>query len=120
MRSFARAARVALAAGPLVALVLAAGCGGSKGSGEAASPGRPCTAKDDVKHAGRTGLEGAKTGVTTAGEGLKTFGKATAGLVEGGSDEASSKWKEGKADTKATAKDGAAKTRDEAHASPCP
>ena len=54
---------------------------------------------DDVEMGAKTGVAGAKTGVTTAGEGLKTFGSSAAGLVEGGSDEAKQRWKEGKKDT---------------------
>ena len=58
-------------------------------------------------------------GLTTAGAGVKQFGEATAGLVEGGSDEAKRRWKEGKGETKSTAHEGAEKTRQEAHSAPC-
>jgi hypothetical protein len=50
---------------------------------------------------------------------VKQFGEATAGLVEGGSDEAKRRWKEGKRETKSTAHEGADKTRQEAHSEPC-
>ena len=74
---------------------------------------------DDVKMGAKTGVAGAKTGVTTAGQGIKTFGRSAAGLVEGGSDEAKQRWKEGKEDTKATAHEGAGETKNEAHKPKC-
>lgn len=83
------------------------------------SASAPCGAKEDVQQAGRTGVAGAKTGVTTGVEGVKAFGDATAGLVEGGSDEAAARWREGKDKTKATAREGKAATKSEAHSEPC-
>ncbi len=94
------------------ALVLACGPSGKSASS-------PCGPKDDLKKAGRTGAEGAKTGVTTGVEGVKTFGSATAGLFEGGSDEAKRRWREGKEKTKDTAHEGSAATKAEYHAEPC-
>lgn len=76
-------------------------------------------AADDVAMAGRTGVSGAKTGVTTGVEGVKTFGSSAAGLVEGGSDEAKRRWADGKKDTKATAHEGAQETKREAHTPKC-
>jgi hypothetical protein len=55
----------------------------------------------------RTGVAGAKTGVTTGVEGVKAFRDSAAGLVEGGCDEAKKRWREGEKETKATAKEGA-------------
>ena len=74
---------------------------------------------DDVKMGAKTGVAGAKTGVTTAGQGIKTFGRSAAGLVEGGSEEAKQRWKEGKEETKATAHEGAADTKTEAKKPKC-
>lgn len=69
--------------------------------------------------AGRTGVEGAKTGVKTGVEGVKTFGGATAGLVTGGGDEAKERWREGKERTRATAHEGAGHTSNAAHSGKC-
>lgn len=74
---------------------------------------------DDVAMAGRTGVSGAKTGVTTGVEGVKTFGNSAAGLVEGGSDEAKRRWNEGKKETKAVAREGAQETKTQAHTPKC-
>lgn len=74
---------------------------------------------DDVKMGAKTGVAGAKTGITTAGQGIKTFGRSAAGLVEGGSEEAKQRWKEGKEDTKQTAHEGAADTKSEARKPKC-
>jgi hypothetical protein len=98
----------------LLAVALASACGGSERKASA-----PCGPEKDVEHAGRTGVEGAKTGVTTGVEGVKTFGDATAGLFEGGSDEAKRRWREGKERTKETAHEGAASTRAAARSAPC-
>jgi len=56
---------------------------------------------------------------TTAVEGVKTFGSATAGLVEGGTDEAKVRWKEGSAQTKKTARKGGAETKQESDVPQC-
>jgi hypothetical protein len=70
--------------------------------------------KAPVKTAGRcaemgakVGVAGAKTGITTGDEGVKAVGKAVGGFVEGGSDGADREWKQGKADTKRIAHEGA-------------
>ena len=62
----------------------------------------------------KTGAEGAKTGVTTGVAGVKQFGKAVGGFVEGGGEGAQREWNEGKVETKRTAKEGAAETKQEA------
>lgn len=64
-------------------------------------------------------MSGAKTGVTTGVEGVKTFGSSAAGLVEGGSDEAKKRWNDGKQETKSTAHEGAQETKKEAHTAKC-
>jgi hypothetical protein len=71
-------------------------------------------AKPAAKTAGRcaemgakVGFAGAKTGVTTGVEGVRTFGRAAGGLVESGSDGAQREWNQGKAETKRTAHQGA-------------
>lgn len=61
----------------------------------------------------RVGIAGAKTGVTTGIEGVKTAGKMVGGFVEGGSDAADREWKQGKAETKRTAHEGAGEVRQE-------
>lgn len=78
------------------------------------------TAGQCVEKGGRTGVAGAKTGVTTGVEGIKTFGKAVGGFVEGGSDQARRQWHEGKRETRRTANQGASETRREAHSPECP
>lgn len=97
-----------LALGLLSSLVVLGTISGCK---EAKSP--PCRddAADDVDVAGRTGVEGVKTGAKTAAEGAKTFGRATGGLFSGGKEEAKERWNEGKEETKKTAEEGAAKTK---------
>lgn len=102
----------------LVASALSTGCHSSH---DAKSAEAPCRAgpKDDVAMAARTGVSGAKTGVETGVEGVKTFGSATAGWVEGGSDEASRRWEKGKQETKDTAHSGASETRAEGSVPPC-
>jgi hypothetical protein len=99
----------------LFVAVFASACGSGGGTAPCRKPG----AVGGAEHGARTGVEGAKTGVKTAGEGIKTFGNSTAGLFEGGSDEAKKRWREGKAETKKTANEGAADTSAEAHAPPC-
>jgi hypothetical protein len=70
--------------------------------------------KPPAKTAGRcaemgakVSVAGAKTGVTTGVEGVKAAGKAVGGFVEGGSEGANREWKQGKAETKHTAHQGA-------------
>jgi hypothetical protein len=84
----------------LVAAALASACG-SDSKPPAKTAGR-C-----VEMGAKVGVAGAKTGVTTGVEGVKTFGKAVGGFVEGGSDGAQREWKQGKAETKRTAHEGA-------------
>jgi hypothetical protein len=93
------------------------GLAGCKSSTEQAKPvATPCTASDrEITTGVRTGVEGAKTGLTTGYEGAKTGVMTTAGLVEGGTDGAKTRWKEGKDETKQTARAGAADTKKEAH-----
>ena len=69
--------------------------------------------KPPAKTAGRCaemgakiGVAGAKTGITTGVEGVKTMGKAVGGLVQGGSEGAQREWKQGKEETKRTAHEG--------------
>ena len=104
-------AKLVLATACLTAL-LGAGCRGKDASA-------PCGPEGDVKRGARTGVSGAKTGVATGVEGVKAFGNATAGFVEGGSEEAKERWKEGKQQTKSTANEGSAATKSEAQSSPC-
>ena len=66
-----------------------------------------------------TAYAGAKTGVTTAIAGIKTFGESAGGLVEGGRKEAKEKWKKGAKETKKTARKGKAETKKEAHKPTC-
>jgi hypothetical protein len=81
--------------------------------------------KPPAKTAGRcaemgakVGFAGAKTGVTTGVEGVKTAGKAVAGFVEGGSEGAQREWQQGKAETKRIAHDGADEVRQESRDCP--
>lgn len=106
--------RAAAAAAFLVAVV---GCGSDPKTADSVDD--PCGPADDVERGAVTGVEGAKTGVTTAGEGVKAVGKTVGGFVDGGSDEASRKWQEGKADTRATANAGASDTESAANTKPC-
>lgn len=107
---------------PLIVLTVSAllfvGCGSS--TKDASHPSQPSQPVCGVEKGVKTGAEGAKTGVVTAVEGVKTFGSATAGLVQGGTDEAKERWKEGAAQTKETAKKGAANTKEESEQSRCP
>jgi hypothetical protein len=61
----------------------------------------------------KVGVAGAKTGILTGVEGVKAAGRAVGGLVEGGSDGAQREWKEGKAETKRTAHQGADEVKQE-------
>jgi hypothetical protein len=96
-----------------LATIVAGGCASSKNRPGAETAGQ-CANKG-----ARTGVAGAKTGVLTGVEGVKAAGGAVGGFVEGGSDEASHRWKEGKAQTKATAHEGRDDTKGEANASDC-
>ena len=96
----------------VLTLVVAAALGcGSRSKGAASPPACRDDAVDDAEVGVRTGAQGAKTGAKTAVEGVKTFGSATAGLVEGGTDEAKARWKEGAEQTKETAHEGGAETK---------
>jgi hypothetical protein len=87
------------------------------GSG-AKAPAR--TAGHCAEMGAKVGVAGAKTGVTTGVEGLKTFGKSVGGLVQGGSAQAQQKWREGKAETKRTAHEGAAEVKQQSKSPECP
>jgi len=120
---FVGIARIARIAGLTLALPFAfaataasaTACGGSKSSAEPpkTTSAEPCRqdAADDVAMAGRTGWAGAKTGVKTGVEGVKTFGRSAGGLVEGGKEGAREEWNKGAADTRGVANEGAADTR---------
>jgi hypothetical protein len=76
--------------------------------------------KPPVKTAGRcvemgakVGVAGAKTGIITGVEGVKTAGRAVGGFVEGGSDGAQREWNQGKVETKRTAHQGANEVKEE-------
>ncbi len=89
------------------------------GLGCAATPACRKGPKDDVAMGARTAGEAVKTGVTTGVEGVKAAGSAVGGFVEGGSDEAKKEWKEGKQETKATAREGSADVDREASVPNC-
>lgn len=74
---------------------------------------------DDLKTAGRTAGAGAKTGLTTAADGIVQAGSAAAGLVQGGTSEAKQRWNEGGTETKSTARKGASETREAAGTPRC-
>ena len=101
----------------LLGIVLVSGLGVVLGC--AATP--PCRqgAKGDVVLGARTAGEAVKTGAETGVEGVKTAGRTVGGWVEGGSKEAKEEWKEGKQDTKKTARDGAADVHREATVPTC-
>ncbi|MBW2527997.1 MAG: hypothetical protein JRI23_27700 [Deltaproteobacteria bacterium] len=80
----------------------------------------PCGPKADLERAGKTTGEAAKTGATTAVEGVKTFGKSVGGFFSGGADEAEEEWKEGSKKTKQTAREGADDTEAAARDDRCP
>jgi hypothetical protein len=96
-----------------IAIALWAAATGCKSSGSAPEASSPCREgpEDDVAMGAKTGVAGAKTGLKTGLEGVKALGGAGVGLVEGGSSEAKTRWKEGKQETRQTANEGAAETR---------
>jgi hypothetical protein len=57
--------------------------------------------------------------VVTGVEGVKAAGKAVGGFVEGGSEQASREWKQGKNDTRRSARSGSEEVRSEARAPSC-
>jgi hypothetical protein len=109
----------------ILALALAVvGCSPNeqKPASTASSPGPKACREDvgdDVRMAGRTAGAAAKTGITAAADGIVQAGSATAGLVEGGKDEAKQRWKEGGHETKANARKNAAETKHEANTPSC-
>jgi len=123
-RSAARADRGHVMAGALTALrrlsaaALVVGLGLSVGCAA-----QPTCRKGGVKGAVVTGArttgEAVETGAKTAAEGVKTAGKTVGGMVTGGTDEAREEWNEGKAETKATAREGAADVDEEANLPLC-
>jgi hypothetical protein len=109
-------------AAPLALVLLAlisGGCASRSSKGAEGPPACRNDAIDDVEVGARTGVAGAKTGATTAVEGVKTFGSATAGLVEGGTDEAKTRWKQGAAQTKQTAHKGSEDTKEQSGVPQC-
>lgn len=86
---------------------------------EPAASADPCGPGDDVEQGARTVGAGAEAGGRTAVEGVKTFGGAVGGWLEGGSDEAKKEWEAGKEKTRATAKRGAGKVNSAATTRPC-
>lgn len=75
--------------------------------------------KDDVVMAARTAGKAVETGVKTGVEGVKAGGRAVGGFATDGSSGASEEWKQGKANTKAEANEGAAATTDETEVPRC-
>jgi hypothetical protein len=86
-------------------------CGPSKDAETACGkgPGK------DIDRGARTAGAAAVTGGETAVEGVRTFGGAIGGFLEGGSDGAKEEWNQGKQKTSQTAKEGAQKTDEEAN-----
>jgi hypothetical protein len=106
-----RAAALAAIMGAVV------GCGSDPKTADSVDD--PCGPADDVERGAVTAGEAVKTGATTAVEGTKAVGKTVGGWVDGGSDEAKKDWAEGKAETRATANQGAAETETAATTKPC-
>jgi len=110
----------------VLVVLMAAACGGSRGSSApaesppaASEAGCRDGAADDVKMAGRTARAAAKTGLTAAADGIVQAGSSVAGLVEGGKDEAKQRWKDGGAQTREDARKGAAETKQAASVPRC-
>jgi hypothetical protein len=106
------------AARKLGAAALLAGLG--LGIGCASTP--PCRTGDvagATVTGARTAGEAVETGAKTGVEGVKAAGRAAGGWVEGGSDKADAEWAQGKADTKATARQGATEVKQEANVPVC-
>ena len=80
-----------------------------------AAAARPTTSSS----APRRPSKGVKTGAKTGVEGVKAAGSAVGGFVEGGSDEASERWRAGKEKTRTTAREGADDTSAAAHDTDC-
>ncbi len=80
----------------------------------------PCSAGPRIEHGAQTAGQAAKTGATTAWEGMKTFGKSVGGFVEGGTEEAAEEWDEGADKTRKKGREGGRKTKATAKDNPCP
>jgi hypothetical protein len=89
-------------------------------SGCAATPACRSGVRDDATVAGRTAEDGLMTGAATGYDGLKTAGRTVKGAVEGGSQGAAEEWNEGKAETRATARQTGGETRADAETPVCP
>lgn len=78
---------------------------------------------DDIEPCAKTSANTAgsalKTGGTTALAGIETFGASVGGLLDGGTDEAKKKWKEGAEQTKQTANEGSTETKATAQETDC-
>ncbi len=94
----------------VVVVLGATGCSDSKTADDV----EPC-----AKSSARTAGTAAKSGGTTAVEGVKTLGDSIGGLFEGGKDEAKRRWQQGKQQTKATAKGGGEETKATARQNEC-
>jgi hypothetical protein len=94
-----------------IAVLLAAALVASSCGSDSKPPAK--TAGRCVEMGAKVGVAGAKTGVITGVEGVKTVGKAVGGWVEGGSEGAQREWKQGKAETKRTAHEGADEVKQE-------
>jgi hypothetical protein len=92
-------------------VLLTAALGGLACGSDSKPPAK--TAGRCVEMGAKVGVAGAKTGVTTGVEGVKTFGKAVGGFVEGGSEGAQREWNQGKVETKRTAHQGADEVKQE-------
>lgn len=100
------------AAALVMGLVVSLGCASTP-------PCRKGGAKGAVVTGARTAGDAVETGAKTGVEGVKAAGRAVGGWVEGGTDEAKEEWNQGKADTKATAREGAAEVDQEASVPVC-
>lgn len=76
-------------------------------------------AKGAVVTGARTAGDAVETGAKTGVEGVKAAGRTVGGWVEGGEDEASAEWNKGKAETRATAREGATEVDQEASVPVC-
>jgi hypothetical protein len=115
---FNLASRVTLAS--LVGLATLPGCADNPEPQTANDVYDPCSPGPRLEHGGKTAGEAAKTGATTAWEGMKTFGKSVGGFVTEGTDEAEKEWEEGADETGKKGREGAAKTKATAQDDPCP
>jgi hypothetical protein len=108
------AMRLAIVGCALGFAVVAAGCAKDT---RAEYPDEECrdSVGDDAKEAARVTGQGVEAGVETGVAGVKQAGKATGGLITGGTSKAEREWNEGKQETKQEASEGrqeiAAETR---------